>query len=334
LIGQNPTPKSAAPLPNDLKRRLWIGGAVVAAVAAIALVTFGFFRFGASATTGTLSIITSPGPAGVVVDGEPRGVTPVTLELSPGKHLVELTTSAGVRRVPVTIEAGSQASQYLELPQTTESGVGQLQVRTDPADASVTVDGRFIGRSPVNVPDLSPGAHTVVLQGPSGAVTQQVLIEPGRTASLVVPMTATAIPRASAGWISIAAPADVQIFEEGRLLGTNRIDRIMVPVGRHEIEIVNEPLGYRERRTLQVTAGQVTAVRLAWPMGTLALNAVPWAEAFVDGQSVGETPIGGIQVPIGTHEVVFRHPELGERRASVTVIAGQPAKVGVDLRTR
>jgi len=69
-------------------------------------------------------------------------------------------------------------------------------------------------------------------------------------------------------------------------------------------------------------------------MGTLALNAVPWAEAFIDGTSVGETPIGGTRVPVGTHEVVFRHPQLGERRTFVTVVVGQPARVGVDLRAR
>jgi hypothetical protein len=326
-------PKSAAPLQMDGRRRLWIGAAVALVLLTIIAAVW-FYAFPGAPSTGTLSVTTSPGPAGIVIDGKPYGVTPLTVELSAGQHVIELTTSTGVRRVPVTIAGGSTSSQYLELPQTTENGVGQLQVSTDPPDAGVTVDGRFIGRSPVNVGDLSPGAHTVVLQGAAGTVTQQVFIEPGRTASLVVPMSPTTVPRASAGWISVTAPADVQILEGGRLLGTSRIDRIMLPVGRHDVELVNESLGYRERRTLQVTAGQVTAVRPNWPVGTLALNAVPWAQAFVDGQPVGETPIGGIQVPIGTHEVVFRHPELGERRATVTVVTGQPARVGVDLRSR
>jgi hypothetical protein len=49
---------------------------------------------------------------------------------------------------------------------------------------------------------------------------------------------------------------------------------------------------------------------------------------------VGETPIGSVTVPIGIHEVVFRHPELGERRQAVTVKAGEPTKVGVDLRSK
>ena len=79
------------------------------------------------------------------------------------------------------------------------------------------------------------------------------------------------------------------------------------------------PLGYREQRAVQVTAGQTSDVRLEWPRGSMAINAIPWAEVFVDATRVGETPIGSIAVPIGAHEVLFRHPELGERRLSVTV---------------
>jgi hypothetical protein len=41
-----------------------------------------------------------------------------------------------------------------------------------------------------------------------------------------------------------------------------------------------------------------------------------------------------VSVPIGTHEVIFRHPELGERRSSVNVATGAPTKVSVDLRTK
>ena len=53
----------------------------------------------------------------------------------------------------------------------------------------------------------------------------------------------------------MSAPLDVQIFEDGRPIGTNLSDRIMVSAGRHEIEIVNEAVGSGSTRTLQVAAG-------------------------------------------------------------------------------
>ena len=158
-------------------------------------------------------------------------------------------------------------------------------------------------------------------------------IEAGTTASLVVPMTA---PRNAplSGWISVNAPVDVQLYENQRLLGSSQTDRIMVSVGRHDLEVVNEALGYRASKSVNVAPGQTANIRLDLPKAPMALNAAPWAEVWVDGDRVGETPIGSVQVSIGPHEVVFRHPELGERRVITTVTLAGPAKVSVDMRKK
>jgi serine/threonine-protein kinase len=66
--------------------------------------------------------------------------------------------------------------------------------------------------------------------------------------------------------------------------------------------------------------------------GTLSVNAQPWAEVWVDGQRIGETPIGNLSLPIGHHELVVRHPQLGERRQTVAVGANGPSRIGIDLR--
>jgi hypothetical protein len=160
-----------------------------------------------------------------------------------------------------------------------------------------------------------------------------VMIQPGATASLVVPMkTPQGAP--VSGWISIAAPAELQIFENQRLLGSSRTDRIMVAAGRHEIEFSNDALGYRSSQTIQVAPGQVAKVKPDWPQGTIAINATPWATVTLDGQDLGETPVGNTNVPIGTHEVVFRHPQLGEQRFTTTVTATTPARLSVDMRKK
>ena len=41
-----------------------------------------------------------------------------------------------------------------------------------------------------------------------------------------------------------------------------------------------------------------------------------------------------LAVPVGTHEIVFRHPELGEHRTTTIVTFGTPARVSVDLRKK
>jgi hypothetical protein len=86
------------------------------------------------------------------------------------------------------------------------------------------------------------------------------------------------------------------------------------------------------QRVIDVKPGKGATIRVEMPSAPLSINALPWAEAWIDGVRVGTTPIGNHLVPVGTHEVVFRHPELGERRQTVTVSLKVPARAAVDMR--
>jgi len=321
----------------DFKKRWPIAAAAVAvlAIAGAGIPAVRHFGGGAAAAPtadGTLTVNTNPPGAHVFVDGVERGMTPLSVALKPGTHALELRGDGTPRLMPITVTAGAELSQYIELPKTAAT-FGQLQVRTEPAGARVSVDGLPRGTSPVTVGDLTPGEHAVQLESDFGAVKQIVTVEAGLTASLMVPLAAPEGAPVS-GWMSVTAPADVQIFENKRLIGTSQSDRLMVSAGKHDIEIVNDLVGYRATRTVQVAAGKVTPIKIEFPKGNIALNAVPWAEVWVDGEKVGETPIGNLPVSLGPHEVVFRHPELGEQRHAALVTLKTPARLSVDLRKK
>ena len=312
----------------------------VAAIVAVLVVvasagTFAARGYFAAAPIGTLIVNTNPTGVAVVIDGQHRGSTPLTLDLAPGDHLLQIVSNDGhVRKIPVTIAEGREVAQFIELPTVAPAAAdGQLQVRSEPAGARVLIDGQYRGVAPLTVEALTPGPHTVKLEDGSASVTQQVTIEAGLTASLVIPLAA-ARPVPVSGELSVAAPVEVQIYENQRLLGSSKGEPIMLSAGRHELEIVNEALGYRVTRSVQVTAGVTASVRLEWPKGSLALNATPWADVWLNGERLGETPIGNVQVPIGAHRVVFRHPELGEQAHNITVTLNAPARVSADMRKR
>jgi hypothetical protein len=339
-----PTPTPPAPVEqvrqsvaakNPLSK-VKLAAAAVLLIGLTSAITLGALRFMAAPVAadgmGTLVVQTNPTGATVDVDGQPRGVTPLSLSLSPGRHTLKLANEGNVRSMPITIVAGSQVSQLIELPRAA-SLLGELQVRTDPAGAQVTVDGHPYGKSPLTVEGLSPGVHAVVLENELGAMTQEVKIEAGTTASLVVPMGAPKNAPVS-GWISVSAPVALQIFEDSRLLGSSQSDRIMVSVGRHELVLVNEAVGFSQSQVVQVTPGRVTPIKPRWPSAPMSFNAIPWAEVWVDGQQIGETPLANISVPVGNHDVLFRHPELGEKHVRAVVTLSAPAKVSVDMRQR
>jgi hypothetical protein len=137
---------------------------------------------------------------------------------------------------------------------------------------------------------------------------------------------------AAFGWVSISSPVVMQILEDDRRLGTTETDRIVMPAGKHTLKIVNTRLGYQRSQALQVPAGGAATLKIDVPDGVLNLNALPWAEVWIDGRRIGETPLGNVKLPIGDHEALFRHPQLGERRQNFVVTADGPTRVAVDLR--
>jgi hypothetical protein len=265
----------------------------------------------------------------IFVDGIERGTTPARVSLTPGSHILELRGRGVPRVIPVTLTAGAELSQYLEFLDAPSTG--QVSVQSDPAGATVTVDGVSRGIAPLTIADLAPGEHEVVLQGQGTTSKHKVVVQAGVTASLIAPMNA-ASPAAAAGWLAIKIPVTVEVREGGKLLGTNETERLMLSAGKHELEFVNATLSYRSTRTVQITAGKVTPIALELPRGVIHINATPWAEVWIDGQRVGETPIGNLTVSIGAHEILFRHPQLGEKRHAVSVTPGTPVRVSMDMK--
>jgi hypothetical protein len=309
---------------------------IVAGIAVLAVATVGLIAARqrlapavAPLVTGKMTVNTDPAGAVVEVDGTERGQSPISLDLPVGTHTLVVRANGESRTVPITIAAGAEVSQYLDLPKA-GSALGQLQVRSEPAGARVSIDGTPVGRTPMTIVEIEPGEHAVTLESDMGSVTQKVTIEAGVQASLVVPMNAPAGAVAS-GWLAVTAPLVVDLQENGRLLGNSGIDKIMLPAGRHEIELISEHLGYRETRVVQVSPGRTANIAVTLPKGSVSLNAIPWASVSIDGESVGDTPIGNLQLTVGPHEVVFRNTELGEQRRVVTVTTRAPVRLSVDL---
>jgi hypothetical protein len=114
------------------------------------------------------------------------------------------------------------------------------------------------------------------------------------------------------------------------VIGTTEESRLMLSPGKHDLTLVNRELGYRASRTVEIEPGEVRSITLD-PRGPASFNASPWAEVFIDGRKVGDTPIANLQLPLGIREVTFRHPQYGERRMPVTVKGDSAAAISIDF---
>ena len=187
---------------------MWRSPQAVAALLALALLQTGFIAWRATRPSeslggdGELVVQSRPEGAAVTIDDKDRGVTPLTIRLSPGAHVLQVKAgSAEPRVIPLAIRAGTQTAQYVEMQGVATTGV--LEVRSEPSKARVTIDGRERGSTPLTLRDVAPGDYQVVLERAGWKSTQTVRVEPGATAQLVVP-----IPRGGAPAPAAVPPPD------------------------------------------------------------------------------------------------------------------------------
>jgi formylglycine-generating enzyme required for sulfatase activity len=177
-----------------------------------------------------VSITSQPTGAELLVNGERRGVTPLTTQIVAGNHPIELRLE-GFKPWSTDIQVKANEPQtigpvQLGLPD------AQLTLRSEPADANVSVAGVYRGRTPLTL-ELKPDmTHAVVLTRPGyEAATRELKLAPGEQRSLSVPLTGVY------GEVTVRAqPADAQVFVNGKASGAaNQTLRLVATT--HEITV-------------------------------------------------------------------------------------------------
>lgn len=199
---------------------------------------------------------------------------------------------------------------------------GDIVVETQPAGARVLLDGKPAGETPLRLAKVPVGRHVLTFVSSAGEVTRTVRVASGKSVTVDISIFS--------GWVAIFAPIVLEVSANGRSLGTTEQDRLMLPPGRHELTLTNKELGYKVVKEVEVEPGEVRSVTLE-PRGEASFNAIPWAEVWMDGQKLGDTPLGTVRVPLGMREFVFKHPQHGERRVTASIRADQPSAIGVDF---
>lgn len=200
--------------------------------------------------------------------------------------------------------------------------VGTVVLTTEPAGAHVLLDGKEVGDSPLTLENVPAGKHALTFVTASASVKKIVRVESGKTVSLDVAVFS--------GWIAVFSPVPLDIAENGRAIGSSEQGRLMLSPGRHQLTLSNTELGYSTVQTVDIEPGEERPVSVQ-PTGELSANAVPWAEVWMNGKKIGETPVARLVVPLGTYEVVFKNPQFPDRRVTVTVTGNAPVNTSVDF---
>jgi len=235
------------------------------------------------------------------------------------------TSDAGADQVPTVAASGPSRRTF----QIMRIAVAALAV-------AVIVEGLFIGGLVASRPAVLPSvtidprparaelAPSFVPQMPALTEPRPTATSPtGEGAAPVRPAPEASVEAAPPvgsrfGGVKISCPIELQVREGDTPVGSTA-GPIALSDGPHALDLVNDALGFRLRQNVTVKAGQMTPLTIGVPNGRISINAVPWATVLIDGVAAGDTPLANISIPIGPHDILFRHPQLGEQRQSVIV---------------
>lgn len=180
-----------------------------------------------------ITFTTNPAGATLNVDGVDVGTTPLSAELLSGKREVTIKL-AGHKSWRQRLRVKAQTPQDIP-PIELLKADGLVEVASSPNDASVTVNGQYRGKTPVELA-LAPGQSYNITLFKDGYQAQhrQLTIVSGQEQALRIKLSPTL------GDISISAtPSDALLYVDGRLMGRAN-QTLTLPARKHTIRISKE----------------------------------------------------------------------------------------------
>jgi formylglycine-generating enzyme required for sulfatase activity len=282
---------------------------------------------------GKISLVAAPDIAAqVAVDGRALGSTPLTADITPGKHRFEFSAPrylAEVRELDVT---GGGEAQTLRVEMT--PSWAPVSLVTDPPGAAVYVDGEpyVDGTRSATTPatlELEAGNHALELRLAGYNVWQD-------SVAVVAdqPQTLPSVKLTQAdGRIDLStSPAAASVTIDGEFEGRTPLTLRLKPGKKHELTIAKP--GYETvSRSVSVEAdsGRKVAIALVAQYGDVEVQSTPpGAEVWVDGDRRAVTP-AKLELTAVAHRIEVRREGFASKAGDVTPRPGFAQTLTFDL---
>jgi tRNA A-37 threonylcarbamoyl transferase component Bud32 len=215
-----------------------------------------------------LQIESTPGGAEILIDGAMHSErTPTTLWIPPSTpelpHALEIRLPGyrSFRDLSVVVGPGERVVYRPEL----EATQVRLEVRTDPSDADVALDGRALGTTPLVLGQLPADdrAHVVRIRKRGFAdVTLAVALEDGSTVTIDRALVPTSVRY---GRINLFVEPWANVYLDGQMIGEAPASGLKLPVGRQRLKLVNPVQKRQMFFVVDVPAKGTASFRVALP---------------------------------------------------------------------
>ncbi len=275
--------------------------------------------------SGFLIINSEPQGAEVWLNNESTGeVTPFRRKLAIGDEVPYRLSlplyhdEAGM----VTVDQPRKELQFALRP-----AFGSVTVTSTPSGASVFLDEKQVGQTPLTLDRIASGSHSLRLQAPQYAVERRnVSVADGQTANVAVTLVARFAE------ITVQAPQGAVVTVDGDRKGSGTLSWRQ---SEGLCDIVVSMAGHRDaRRQLEVVAGRAQTVQLTpQPIyGSASVDSdLIDAEIWIDGKQYGVTPNVVERLLVGSHTLVLKKSGYADLQQQFSVEEGKEASLSVKL---
>jgi PKD repeat protein len=305
-----------------------------------------------------------PAPLAVTFHDQSQGVTQVQWDFGDnqkydslgGSNQPHTYTAPGSYTAVITVKnaCGNIAQETIPITvQQSQPTTGSLSVSSNPSGASVYVDTVYQGTTPVIIPQLAPGSHTVLLTltGYTDYDTT-VNVYAGQTPLINHPFTQSQ-PSQTTGSLQVSTtPSGATIILDGNNKGQTPATLSDLSTGDHTVKLTRS--GYWDSsQTVHIDAEKttpldITLVSSTQPAPSLTENVPtlsqpgtggsviitsnpPGANVYLDGKSSGTTPVTLQNVNPGTRTILLTMQGYSDASRTIEVTAGSQNQISVDL---
>jgi hypothetical protein len=293
------------------------------------------------ATYGSIYATSTPSGAAIYLNGNYRGVTPLTIsDVSPGTYTIE-ADKTGYQPYPTTITVTSGQQTNVLFPLTPIAQYGSINVNSNPSGAYLYLDGVYKGRTPLTLNSVQAKSHTIELDL-NGYYDWKTTMDVTAGVTSYINAQMQPVPAQTTGYIDVSSsPAGANIFLDGAYQGqttvTGPFTIANVQAGSHTVKLTMA--GYQDYSTsVNVRAATTSYVNaalqpaVAVDTGSISVSSSPTgAGIYIDDAYKGLTPLTVDGVATGSHSVKVTLAGYQDWSTEVQVGAGSTASVSASL---
>ena len=273
-----------------------------------------------------LNIGSVPSGIKIFINEQEKGVTPGKYELPPGTYKIRLNAPHYQEKAEtLNLEAGGNVSKDYVL-----DPLYMLEITTNPAGASVWIDGNLQGKTPTSLEWPKDTCRMRIERGSEWvAVDETLRLVAGKTNAV-----SRVLQRVMLKLVITTDPPGALVSIGNDQARVAPVEKVL-PAGTYTIKLEKE--GFKTTiETLTLKSSTEKLYPLAkLVQGSVQFTAFPFADVYVDGEFVVKVPpLKSFSFMEGKHAVIFSSSSLNKRYlVEVEVKAGRSVHVHMNMQT-